>query len=198
MALDVEWLGHASFKISDGESTVYVDPYQVQPGETADLVLITHQHHDHCSPEDVIMVAGPETVIAAPADCRPQLEGIGASLLDVAPNQEYEAGLVKFRTTPAYNTNKEFHPKEKGWVGYIIEMQGGSVYHSGDSDFIPEMEGLNVDVALLPVGGKYTMTADEAAEAAKAIGCKRAIPMHYGSIVGSEEDAERFRALLRD
>lgn len=196
MALEIEWLGHASFKISDGERIVYIDPYQIQPGEIADLVLITHEHHDHCSPEDVIMVAGPETVIAAPADCRPKLEGIGATVIDVVPGREYDAGLITFRTVPAYNVDKEFHPKDKGWVGYILQMGGEAVYHSGDSDLIPEMEGLGVDTALLPVGGKYTMTAEEAAQAAKAVGCRRAIPMHYGSIVGSEEDAKRFRSLL--
>jgi L-ascorbate metabolism protein UlaG (beta-lactamase superfamily) len=159
-------------------------------------VLVTHEHYDHCSPEDVLLVSGPETVVLAPADCRPKLEGIGASLIDVEPSQEYEAAGLKVRTVPAYNVDKQFHPKDRNWVGYIVEIGGKTVYHTGDSDFIPEMEGLGADVALVPVGGTYTMTAEEAAEAVKAIGAAEAVPMHYGSIVGSEADAERFRSLL--
>lgn len=196
MAVDVRWLGHASFVLTDGQAVVYIDPYQVQDGGTADLVLVTHEHYDHCSPEDVLLVAGPETVVLAPADCRPKLEGIGGSLIDVEPNKEYEAAGLKVKTVPAYNVDKQFHPKEKGWVGYVVEIGGKSVYHTGDSDLIPEMKGLNADIALVPVGGTYTMTAEEAAEAVKAIGAAEAVPMHYGSIVGSEEDAQRFRALL--
>lgn len=196
MPVDIKWLGHASFILSAGDTTVAIDPYRVTAGGPVNLVLVTHEHYDHCSPEDVRRLAGPETVILAPPDCQGKLEGLGGSFLPVEPGANYEPAGVPVRTVAAYNLDKPFHPREKGWVGYIVRLGGETVYHTGDSDFVPEMEGLGVDVALLPVGGTYTMDAEEAARAYRAIGARRAIPMHYGSIVGSEEDARRFLALI--
>ncbi len=194
----VSWLGHAAFRVSDS-AVVYVDPYEIAGGRRADVVLITHDHFDHCSPEDVAKIASPETVIVAPAPCLKKLGGLPGRRAEVSPGTEVDVGGVKIRAIPAYNVRPErrkFHPREKGYVGYVFELDGVKVYHAGDTDLIPEMEGLEVDVALLPVSGTYVMDPEEAARAAEAIGPRVAIPMHYGSIVGSERDAQRFSELV--
>jgi len=197
MAAKIEHLGHAAFRLSDGDKVVYVDPYEIEgkPGD-ATAVLVTHEHFDHCSAEDVAKVAGAETAILAPADCRSKLDGIGKEFVAVERGGEYDAGGVSVRAVAAYNTNKQFHPKAAGGVGYIVTLGGETVYHAGDTDVIPEMDGLAPDVALLPVGGTYTMTAEEAAEAYKLLGAKRAVPMHFGSVAGSQADADRFMKLI--
>ena len=201
MAAAIEHLGHASFRLSDGKSVVYVDPYEIKgkPGD-ATAVLVTHEHFDHCSAEDVAKVAGTETVVLAPADCRSKLDGIGKEFVAVERGGEYDAGGVPVRAVAAYNINKQFHPKAAGGVGYVITLGGETVYHAGDTDVIPEMEdlapGTQIDVALLPVGGTYTMTAEEAAEAYRKLGAKRAVPMHFGSVAGTQADADRFMKLI--
>ncbi len=201
MAATIEHLGHAAFRLSDGDRVVYVDPYEIkdEPGD-ATAVLVTHEHFDHCSAEDVAKVAGPETRVLAPADCRAKLDGIGKEFVAVERGGEYDAGGVAVRAVAAYNTNKQFHPEAAGGVGYLVTLGGETVYHAGDTDVIPEMEnlapGAQIDVALLPVGGTYTMTAEEAAEAFKLVGAKRAVPMHFGSVAGSQADADRFMNLI--
>ena len=197
MSAKIEALGHASFRLSGGGKVVYVDPYKLDAApHDATAVLITHAHFDHCSPEDVAKVAGPGSVIVAPADCGEKLAGIGSGFVVVNPGAEVDAGGVPVKAVAAYNTNKKFHPKANGWVGYVVTIGGETVYHAGDTDVIPEMEGLAPDVALLPVGGTYTMTAAEAAEAFKALGAKRGIPMHFGSVAGTQADADRFLELI--
>jgi len=201
MAAKIEHLGHAAFRLSDADSVVYIDPYEIEgkPGDAA-AVLVTHEHFDHCSAEDVAKVAGPETVILAPADCRAMLEGCGKEFVAVERGGEYGAGGVAVRAVAAYNINKQFHPKAAGGVGYLVTLGGETIYHAGDTDVIPEMEnlapGIEIDVALLPVGGTYTMTAEEAGQAFKLLGAKRAVPMHFGSVAGSQEDADRFMKLI--
>ena len=197
MAATIEHLGHAAFRLSDEKSVVYVDPYEIggKPGD-ASAVLVTHEHFDHCSAGDVANVAGPETVILAPADCRSKLDGIGKEFIAVERGGEYAAGGVPVRAVAAYNVGKQFHPKSAAGVGYIVTLGGETIYHAGDTDVIPEMEGLAPDVALLPVGGTYTMTAEEAAEAFKLLGAKRAVPMHFGSVAGTQADADRFMKLI--
>jgi L-ascorbate metabolism protein UlaG (beta-lactamase superfamily) len=196
MAVSITWMAHATFKVNDG-ALIYIDPWKLQVEDRADIVLITHAHYDHCSPEDVSKVAGEETVIIGPAECASEF------LLNFRPaviGSKLTVGDVEITPVSAYNIDKEFHPKNKKWVGYVIEIDGKRVYHAGDTDSIPEMKklkGLGVDVALLPVGGTYTMTAEEAAEAANAIEPKLAIPMHFGTIVGGTSDAEQFRQLCR-
>jgi L-ascorbate metabolism protein UlaG (beta-lactamase superfamily) len=192
MPADIKWLGHASFRLSDGKTIVYIDPYQVSQPETADVILITHEHFDHCSPDDVMRLAGADTVIVAPPDCKIKLAGIDGKFVPALPNQKLQAAGLDVKTLPAYNLNKQFHPKARNWLGYIVSIGGEKVYHAGDTDAIPEMSGLEIDVALLPVGGTYTMTAEEAAAAFKKMKAKRAVPMHYGSIVGKKDDADRF------
>ncbi|MCX7806572.1 MAG: MBL fold metallo-hydrolase [Planctomycetota bacterium] len=191
--LDIEWLGHACFRLN-GSRTVYFDPYQLKdPRKPADIILCSHNHFDHFSVEDIRKIATSETHIFLTPDCMGAVPGIRH---EVKPGDSHEVLGVKVRTVPAYNVSKKFHPKENRWVGYLVTMDGQTVYHTGDSDFIPEMKGLEADVALLPVSGTYVMTAEEAAEAFRAMKVKRAIPMHYGAIVGGKADADRFLDLI--
>jgi len=192
MIENIHWLGHDSFRI-DGPATIYVDPWQLPAGvPQADLVLVTHDHYDHCSPEDVAKISKADTVIVTIAAAAKKLKG---DVRVVKPGDSLTVKGIPIEVVPAYNVNKKFHPRDAGHVGFIITVDGQRIYHAGDTDFIPEMKDFKVDIALLPVSGTYVMTADEAANAAKAINPKVAIPMHYGEIVGSREDAERFREL---
>ena len=194
MVKDIHWLGHDTFKIT-GRKVIYTDPYKIKRKDTADIILITHEHFDHCSPEDVKKIQGPETVIVATPDCAGKLPG---TLKTVKPGDRVTVGGVEIEAVPSYNTNKDFHTRDKDWVGYIITIDGRRIYLAGDTDYIPEMKTFrNIDIALLPVSGTYVMTADEAVKAALDIGPKVAIPMHYGSIVGGRADAERFAEALK-
>jgi L-ascorbate metabolism protein UlaG (beta-lactamase superfamily) len=188
----ITWLGHDGFRI-DAEKTIYVDPYQIDGGPVADLILITHEHFDHCSPEDIAKIQGPETVIITEKDSAKKLTG---DVRIMKPGETLDIGDVKIEAVPSYNTDKDFHPKKNGWLGFIVEIGGVKVYHAGDADFIPEMKDFEVDIALLPVSGTYVMTADQAVKAALAINPKLAIPMHYGAIVGDEQDALNFKKEL--
>ena len=194
MTKDIHWLGHDTFKII-GEKTVYTDPFKIKKKDVADLILISHAHYDHCSPEDVAKLQGPNTVIVTPAECAEKLSG---KVTIVKPGDTITAAGVEIRVVPAYNTNKQFHTKDKGWVGYIFKVNGKTFYIAGDTDRIPEMKTFqNIDVAMLPVSGTYVMTAEEAAAAALDIKPKVAVPMHYNSIVGTKKDAETFAEKLK-
>jgi L-ascorbate metabolism protein UlaG (beta-lactamase superfamily) len=188
----IVWLGHDGFRI-DASKTVYIDPYQISDGPEADLILITHEHFDHCSPDDVAKVQHSGSVIVTEKDSATKLSG---DVRVVKVGETLSIDNVKIEAVAAYNTNKEFHPKSNGWLGFIVEIDGVKVYHAGDTDFIPEMNNFNTDIALLPVSGTYVMTADEAVEAALAINPKIAIPMHYGAIVGGDNDATQFKQAL--
>ena len=188
----IAWLGHDGFRIN-AEKTVYFDPYQIEGGPVADLILISHDHFDHCSPEDVAKIQGPETVIVTEKDSAKKLKG---DVRVLKSGETLNLGDVKIEAVPSYNTDKDFHPKKNGWLGFIVEIEGVKVYHAGDADFIPEMKDLEVDIALLPVSGTYVMTADQAVKAALAINPNLAIPMHYGAIVGDEQDALNFKKEL--
>ncbi|RLB33857.1 MAG: MBL fold metallo-hydrolase [Deltaproteobacteria bacterium] len=192
MAKNIAWLGHDSFRI-EGSKTIYFDPYQIPEGPKADLILISHEHFDHCSPEDVSKIQKPETIIVTEKDSANKLSG---DVRIVKPGDSLRIGEVKIEAVPSYNTDKDFHPKRNGWLGFVVEMDGVRIYHAGDTDFIPEMKNLEVDIALLPVSGTYVMTADQAIEAALAIRPKLAIPMHYGTVVGDENDARKFKQAL--
>jgi len=189
----LSWLGHAGFAL-DLPPLVVIDPYEIPKNwsRKADIVLVTHEHHDHLSTDDIAKVAGPKTVFVAPADCAGKLPG---EVRSVAPGQSVTVAGVEIEAVPAYNTNKRFHPKANGWVGYLVRHGGTTLYHAGDTDLIPEMDGIWCDVALLPVSGTYVMTAEEAARALARIRPKIAVPMHYGRVAGGPPDAERFRSL---
>lgn len=190
----IHWLGHDCFKIAS-DVIIYTDPYNIKKQDKADIILITHEHFDHCSPDDIKKIQTKDTVIVAPPDCTGKLTGI---VKTIKTGQTLSLKGVTIQAVPAYNINKQFHPKNKGWVGYIITVNGARIYLAGDTDYIPEMNSLNnIDIALLPVSGTYVMTAEEAAQAALAIQPKVAIPMHYGSIVGTIADAKKFETLLK-
>jgi len=197
----ISWLGHDGFKIKNGK-VVYIDPYEIKGGEKADILLISHDHDDHCSPEDVERIVSEKTTVVTTAESKRQLSKTKAKEIRVAkPGEKIVIDGVSIETVPAYNVNKfrspgqPFHPKQNEMLGFITTMNGVRIYHAGDTDLIPEMERFNVDIACIPVSGTYVMTAEEAAESTKRIKPKIAIPMHYGSIVGDAGDAEKFKRL---
>ena len=161
----------------------------------ADIILISHEHFDHCSPEDVAKITKDDTVIITEPAAAAKLAG--GDLRVAKPGDVLEIQGVTIKAMAAYNVDKHFHPKENNWLGFVVEMDGTSIYHTGDSDYIPEMDDLKVDIALLPVSGTYVMDADQAIKAARAIKPKIAVPMHYGKIVGSENDAQKFADALK-
>jgi len=194
----IHWLGHASFRIDGKSATVYIDPWQISDGsKPADIILITHDHRDHCSPEDVDKIQVDGTKIITVKDSADKLQG---EVKIIKPGDTLTLKGISIRAVPAYNLTKfrspgvVFHPKNKGYVGFIISIDGETIYHAGDTDIIPEMSDFKTDIALLPVSGKYVMTAEEALEAAEIIGPKILIPMHIGRGIGSETDADRFKS----
>jgi len=193
----LHWMGHASFRIEDKKSgfLIYIDPYRIPDGlPKADLILVSHSHPDHLSIEDIMKVVVPGTVVIAASGCLDALSSLKVSdVLEAVPGSTIDLPGLRVQAVPAYNMSSQFHPKNNNHVGFMITNSDGvSVYHAGDTDAIPEMARIQVDVALLPVAGKYTMDAKSAAEATKIMDVKIAVPMHYGSIIGSDDDARYF------
>jgi len=190
MGITIQWLGHASFKISQKDAVIYIDPWKLkEEPHDATLVLVSHSHSDHYSAGDIAKVRGPATKLIASADVAAK-EGAGEAL---TPGLLIQSGDVRITGVPAYNPDKRFHSKQNNWLGFIIEAGGKRIYYAGDTDLTDEMKALkNIDLALLPAGGTYTLNADEAAEAANLIKPKMAIPYHWGDIVGRQDDAEKF------
>lgn len=193
MIENIHWLGHDTFKIV-GEKVIYTDPFKISKKDVADIILITHEHYDHCSPDDIMKLQGTNTVIIATPDCAGKLSG---NVKTVKPGDSLTVDGIAVEAVPSYNTNKQFHTKDREWVGYIFTVNGKRIYLAGDTDYIPEMKTFNVDIALLPVSGTYVMTAEEAMQAALDINPEIAVPMHYNSIVGSEHDAKKFAKGLK-
>ncbi len=202
--IKIRWHGHDSFSII-GNVTIMVDPYKMAKQEKADLVLISHNHFDHLSVDDLKNLSTKGTSIVAAKECIDILKGFDfKEKIGISPGEEKTVRGVKIKSIPAYNvtkinpdTKKPFHPKEDNKVGFLFELNGTTIYHAGDTDLIPEMSDLKPDIALLPVSGTYVMTAQEAAKAVEKIKPKIAIPMHYGVIVGSEKDATEFKQLVK-
>jgi L-ascorbate metabolism protein UlaG (beta-lactamase superfamily) len=197
MLENIHWLGHDSFRL-DGTVTIYIDPWKLPAGlSAAGLILVTHEHFDHLSVADITALAGPDTVVVGPASVTSQLAD--RETVTVAPGDSVEVRGVGIEAVPAYNLDKfrapgqPYHPREAGHVGYVIALDGVRYYHAGDTDAVPEMAEVRCDVALLPVGGTFTMTWDEAAAACDLLHATAAVPMHYGEVVGDAGDAERFR-----
>ena len=179
-----------------GSKILYFDPYLISGAEhDADIVFITHAHYDHLDPGSVEKVSGQNTVFVAPAGMAKEMKNVAgnAKLVLMAPGDEKAVSGVSVQAVPAYNRLKPFHPKRNGWLGYIVKMDGVSYYVAGDTDAVSELSGVVCDVALVPIGGTYTMNAKDAAKLINRIRPAAAIPTHYGSIVGKPEDAEVFR-----
>lgn len=203
--LEFQWTGHDGFRITDlkNKRIIYIDPFQLSKRhktKDADIVLVSHDHFDHLSIEDLTEIVNSNTEIVAAKECLGKLQDLPAGrITTLNPGERASPRGLVVEAICAYNTNKKFHPKEDNKIGFVITVDGHRIYHSGDTDIIPEMSGLNPDIALLPVSGTYVMTADEAARATDEFIKPRkfAIPMHYGSIVGSEEDANKFKTAVR-
>ena len=205
--IGLNWLGHSGFLIKNSK-IIYIDPYNIKEGsEKADIILISHSHYDHCSVADIKNIIKEGTKIVLTADSQSKITRFETpmDIHIVEPNQELAFGEIKIATVPAYNIDKAFHRQNEGWVGFLIKMNDTIIYFAGDTDLIPEMQKLTGHkqpdkkfVAILPIGGRFTMNAEEAAEAAKLIKPSIAIPMHYGSIIGDRSDAEEFEKLCKE
>lgn len=197
MLENIHWLGHDSFRL-DGGVTLYIDPYKLPAGQPqAGVILVTHEHYDHLSPQDIDQIAGPGTVVVGPAAVTAQIQGL--ETVTVGAGDAVTVRGVEVLAVPAYNVDKfrapgePYHPREAGHLGYVVTFGGVRYYHAGDTDEVPEMADVHCDVALLPVGGKFTMTWQEAAAACDVVDAAAAVPMHYGEVIGDARDAEAFR-----
>lgn len=205
--VELKWLGHSGFLIRNSK-VIYIDPFKIKDGmDKADIILITHGHYDHCSYDDINKIVKEGTRIFVTADAQSKVTRfkVPIKIEVVEPMREFDLGEVKIATLPAYNKDKHFHQQDEGWVGYLVKLNGLIVYHSGDTDIIPEMQKLTGFkqqgkdfVALLPIGGRFTMSFEEAVEAVKIIKPTLAVPMHWGSIIGSEDDAREFVQLCEE
>ena len=199
MLENIEVLYHSSIRISKNKA-IYIDPFKIDKDyNDADIVFITHDHFDHYSEEDIDKVINENTTIIIPEELLTKIlrKGINKNaVITVESNKEYMVQGIKFETIPAYNTNKTFHPKENDWVGYIITLDGIRYYIAGDTDITEENRKVKCDVAFVPVGGTYTMDFKEAAQLINEIQPKIAVPIHYGSVVGTKQDATDFIKLL--
>ncbi len=207
--IEIKKINHAAIKVKSGGLVVYFDPFMLgDEKEKADIIFISHEHFDHCSPEDIAKIITSATVIVTIPMAAEKLKSFNQEIRLVMPGETGETKGVKFEAAPAYNVNKfrspgvPFHPLQDGKVGFVVDFSGIRVYHAGDTDFIPEMKNLkDIDVALLPVSGIFVMTAEEAAAAAGVIRPQIAVPMHYGDYIfdgkslGVKTDAEEFKRL---
>lgn len=204
MLENIEVIAQSAIRIKNQENKfIYFDPFKLDEKykNDADYIFITHQHFDHFSPEDILKIKKEKTKIIAPKDLKIEIENLDfekESVLLVEPSKEYSIDEIRFSTVPAYNINKNFHKREFNWVGYIVEIDNEKVYVAGDTDNTEEARNVICDIACVPIGGTYTMTHKEAVDLILAIKPKVAIPIHYKTIVGTEEDAQKFKQLLQE
>ena len=199
MLNNIEVLCHSSIKINK-EIIIYFDPFKIEKNyNDADIIFITHDHYDHYSEEDIDKVIKNNTIIVSPIDLLEKLLNKGLkkeNIISVKPYEDYNIRNLKFSTIPAYNTNKQFHPRKNNWVGYLIELEGITYYIAGDTDITEDNKKIKCDVAFVPIGGTFTMNYQEASELINTIKPKIVVPIHYGSIVGTKEDAINFKKLI--
>jgi len=187
----ISWLGHSSIKIKT-DNVIYIDPWKIKGGEKADLVLISHSHGDHLSPSDVRKIQKPETIIVTTADCA---AGLSGNVMTVKPGDRITAGGIAVEAVPSYNVTKSFYPKANGWIGFVVTLERKRIYYAGDTDAVTELRDIKADIMIVPVGGTYTMTAEEAAGMVNLVKPEAAIPIHWGDIVGSAADAAKFKEM---
>ena len=198
--IDIQWIGHDGYRLSTSNKVIYIDPYKLSQKHNnkkdADLIFITHNHFDHLSIEDIDNLINSNTKIICSYECvQPLNKRYNKNeIVTLNPKEKSVIEDIEIEAVSAYNTNKSFHPKGDNKIGFIVNINNLKIYHTGDTDIIPEMEGIDPDIAFVPVSGTYVMNAEEAAKAVnELIKPKRiAIPMHYNSIVGSIDDAEAF------
>ena len=197
MTDNIEVFTQSSIRIKGSVGTIYVDPFRMTENpKDADYIFITHDHYDHYSTDDIAkVISNGETIIIAPeklaATIKSEVSGF-SDVISVKPGNSYEESGIKFDTVASYNLNKSFHPKESGWCGYVLDVDGKRIYIAGDTDATEEAKQVSCDIAMVPIGGTYTMTPTEAAALVNEISPKAAIPTHFGSIVGSPADADTF------
>ena len=201
--VDIRLVGNSGILI-DAEKVIYIDPYNLQKTDRkADIILITHPHYDHCSIQDIGAILKDGTTIILPPDCQSKITKLSkeVDMQIIELGDEVEVKGIRIFAVPAYNVNKSFHPKSEKWHGYVVKLENMQIYHAGDTDFIPEMKklvGFHNLIGFFPVSGKFVMNAEEAVKAASIIKPRLAIPMHYGSVAGSGEDADRFVELCKE
>lgn len=180
-------------------NNIYIDPYRVKEAtHDAEVVFITHSHYNHLSLEDLKKIKNNDTIVIAPEDCGDKLSEVfdNDKIYIIEPGNKYSLSGIRFETVPMYNIGKEFHPKENGWVGYVLNIDDTLYYVVGDSDMTEEMINTECDVLFIPIGGTYTMNVEEAVYATKLIEPSVVVPTHYATIVGNIEDGETFKSLL--
>ncbi len=202
MTENIEVFCQNSIRIESEAGRIYVDPFQMKeaPGDAA-FVLITHDHYDHFSPEDIEKVAGRDTVLIVPEKMEKKAKkeaGSFGRIETVRPGEKKEINGLSFETVASYNLMKPFHPKSAGWVGYIVNAGGKRIYIAGDTDAVQEAREVKCDIALVPVGGTYTMDAKKAAELVNEMKPEVAIPVHYGSVAGKPEDGKAFAEMVKE
>lgn len=202
--LEFQLIAHDTFRIA-GSKIIYTDPFKVEKADSADIILLSHEHDDHFSPGDLKKAGADKARLVAGPRCQDRLKALPQYRVEyLDPGQKITVDGVEIEAVPAYNVNKfrspgqPFHPQGGGGVGFIFKMDGTTVYYAGDTDRIPEMTGFRCDIALLPVSGTYVMTAEEAVEAAADIHPKIAVPMHYGVVAGTAADAQKFKAAVKN
>lgn len=194
---EVKVLNHSSIKIS-GKRILYFDPFEItEESHDADIIFITHDHFDHYSPEDIRKILKSDTVLVMPESMKGQEKKAEASSCEfIAPNGTAEINELKVKAIPAYNRLKPFHTKGKNFVGYLVTMKDVTYYVAGDTDMTPDNQEVKCDVALVPVGGKYTMNYKEAAKLVNQMMPRLVVPTHYGKVVGSPDDGKKFAELV--
>lgn len=192
---------HSSIKIITSEGIIiYFDPYNIEnKTNDADYIFLTHNHYDHFDPQSIDKIKKASTKFVFPLTMEKDFTEIYPNIknnLLVIPNTTYQIDDLKVKTIPSYNLNKKYHPQTKKWVGYILTIANETIYVAGDTDNIPELNNINCNIALVPIGGTYTMTYQEAANLINKIKPRVVIPTHYGSVVGNLTDGEKFAKII--